>query len=380
MAAGRRYADTRSRMEAAARQDVCRHFISGTCRFGSSCYFRHELPAPPSSQLCRYFHKGTCWYGERCRYLHVLQPEMLYGVTTAAAAADRRGSAPSVLPPSAAPSAERRRRSEPVVLRSEETSRRGRNASRTTLNTSRPPPADGGVLVANTKRQERGAHLDSARNSNLTQHAARQDTNEVPPSSQTSEDGAAAAAAAAASSGASGAQSEAEAAQAFLQSRDVTCGICMDKVYDKSNPGERVFGILPNCNHPFCLDCIKTWRKTRDLTPNLVKTCPQCRVSSAFYVPSKFWVEGEEKETLIAAFREKLRKKRCLYYSRYGYCPFRSECLHRHDKPPAHRLTRYQDDDDDVDLLGFVIAMTVLSLDEDGDLELSFVVPEEDRS
>lgn len=151
-------------------------------------------------------------------------------------------------------------------------------------------------------------------------------------SNETTEDGAAAAAA-------SGTQGTIEEMEAFLQSKNVTCGICMDKVYEKTDPRNHVFGILPNCNHSFCLQCIMTWRKTKDLGPDVVKwvsvifkhltahddtwgkdltwhqclmifflrSCPQCRVRSAFYVPNKHWVEGQAKESVIAAFKEKFR-------------------------------------------------------------------------
>lgn len=51
----------------------------------------------------------------------------------------------------------------------------------------------------------------------------------------------------------------------------VTCGICMDNVYDKKPPRENVFGILPNCNHAFCKPCITTWRKMREYGPDVVK-------------------------------------------------------------------------------------------------------------
>lgn len=59
--------------------------------------------------------------------------------------------------------------------------------------------------------------------------------------------------------------------EAFLQSKDVTCGICMDKVYEKTEQRNQVFGILPNCSHSFCLPCIRTWRKTKDLGPDVIK-------------------------------------------------------------------------------------------------------------
>lgn len=51
----------------------------------------------------------------------------------------------------------------------------------------------------------------------------------------------------------------------------VNCGICMDNVYEKRPPRDNVFGILPNCNHSFCKQCITTWRKMRDYGPDVVK-------------------------------------------------------------------------------------------------------------
>lgn len=85
---------------------------------------------------------------------------------------------------------------------------------------------------------------------------------EIPPP-EIPENGAAAAA--------SGSQGKEEETEAFLRSKDVTCGICMDKVYEKTDIKSHVFGILPNCNHPFCLQCIMTWRKTKDLGLDVIK-------------------------------------------------------------------------------------------------------------
>ncbi len=54
------------------------------------------------------------------------------------------------------------------------------------------------------------------------------------------------------------------------------------------------FGLLENCDHPFCADCILTWHQHQKEQPgssNLVRTssCPYCRVESARLV---LWPEG----------------------------------------------------------------------------------------
>lgn len=58
---------------------------------------------------------------------------------------------------------------------------------------------------------------------------------------------------------------------AFDQSKDVACGICMDKISEKSTAQERRYGILPNCSHAFCIGCIVTWRKTKDFQEDVIK-------------------------------------------------------------------------------------------------------------
>lgn len=62
-----------------------------------------------------------------------------------------------------------------------------------------------------------------------------------------------------------------EESTAYKQSKDVVCGICMDKVYEKRNAQSRRFGILPNCSHAFCIECIVTWRKTKEFQEEVIK-------------------------------------------------------------------------------------------------------------
>ncbi|KAK2813533.1 hypothetical protein Q5P01_000775 [Channa striata] len=69
---------------------------------------------------------------------------------------------------------------------------------------------------------------------------------------------------------------------------DKMCGVCLENVLEKTHVSERVFAILPNCDHCYCLACIRSWRKIKHAQSN---TCPECRTESLFYVPSGRWVE-----------------------------------------------------------------------------------------
>ena len=55
------------------------------------------------------------------------------------------------------------------------------------------------------------------------------------------------------------------------RSEAVVCGICMDRVYEKPLPEERLFGILPNCSHAYCVGCIRKWRRSRDFQSMVIK-------------------------------------------------------------------------------------------------------------
>ncbi|NXS03681.1 MKRN2 ligase, partial [Oxylabes madagascariensis] len=80
----------------------------------------------------------------------------------------------------------------------------------------------------------------------------------------------------------------------------------MDKVYEKLLPEERFFGILPNCSHPYCVGCIRTWRQRHDFDITVIKACPVCRTLSSYYIPHKYWIsDAGEKEDLIRTFKER---------------------------------------------------------------------------
>lgn len=57
---------------------------------------------------------------------------------------------------------------------------------------------------------------------------------------------------------------------AIARSRDKTCGVCFEVIVEKSG-GEQRFGILPNCNHIFCLQCIRKWRLANQFDKNIIR-------------------------------------------------------------------------------------------------------------
>ncbi|XP_061205544.1 E3 ubiquitin-protein ligase makorin-1-like [Neopsephotus bourkii] len=339
---------------------LCRNFSRGFCRWGQSCRFAHDRK---SAQTCRYFQSGFCGYGERCSYEHIREepvpvgtrygpvppvPRSYWGSEPAPMATARGwGGARRSLAP-AAPSvahvafkfpsveAEERKAKEKIpahghvprgAIGGEAAPARARGASASIL----PLGWRGGGMCFSPLRallpagsQARVLHLDPSSSDPGKETGTRTDLAEVP-----KEPGAAAAPV---SSEALRARSEA-----------VVCGICMDRVYEKLLPEERLFGILPNCSHAYCLGCIRKWRRSRDFQSTVIKACPECRITSSYYIPHKYWVsEGAEKEKLIKAFKARTGKIRCKFFAQNrGCCPFKSDCIYLHElparPPPPHR-------------------------------------------
>ncbi|RNA16321.1 E3 ubiquitin- ligase makorin-1, partial [Brachionus plicatilis] len=121
-------------------------------------------------------------------------------------------------------------------------------------------------------------------------------------------------------------EKEMEEAFAVQRSNERQCGICMETVWDKEKVNDRRFGILENCNHCFCLQCIRQWRASKSYENKIVKACPECRVKSDYVTPSKYWFDNEEeKKKIISDYKSNLGKTECKYYKRgEGTCPFGS--------------------------------------------------------
>ncbi|VDP14859.1 unnamed protein product [Soboliphyme baturini] len=126
-----------------------------------------------------------------------------------------------------------------------------------------------------------------------------------------------------------------EVAFTMARSKGMQCGICMEVVMDKPNEYARRFGILPNCKHCFCLECLRKWRQAKQFDTKNIRSCPECRVMSDFVIPSTFWVEtDEEKACLTEVYKASMKSKNCKYFANGdGECPFGNKCFYRHVRP-----------------------------------------------
>mmetsp|Transcript_11288 Transcript_11288/g.24434 ORF Transcript_11288/g.24434 Transcript_11288/m.24434 type:complete len:407 (-) Transcript_11288:23-1243(-) len=117
---------------------------------------------------------------------------------------------------------------------------------------------------------------------------------------------------------------------------DPECGICFESILKR---GER-FGILENCDHAFCLSCIRSWRKQREQQDRQnLRLCPVCRNESFFVVPSDTpLTDPVEKNHVISTYKVEMARIPCkLFDYGRGKCPFGTSCFYLHLNPDGTR-------------------------------------------
>ena len=104
---------------------------------------------------------------------------------------------------------------------------------------------------------------------------------------------------------------------------------------EKANRSQHHFGILSNC----CLKCTRKWRGAKQLESKIIKSCPECLITSNFVIPSEYWVEDkEEKQKLIQKYNEAMSNKACRYFDEgRSSCPFGGNCFYKHAYPDGCR-------------------------------------------
>lgn len=114
---------------------------------------------------------------------------------------------------------------------------------------------------------------------------------------------------------------------------DDECCICLEKIIANG----KQFGVMDNCDHSFCLDCIRGWRATYDKRSGKhhFRTCPICRKNSYVVIPSAKMVKsGPEKDELVAEYKAVLKEIPCKHFNKgKGNCPFMNSCMYAHIMP-----------------------------------------------
>lgn len=124
---------------------------------------------------------------------------------------------------------------------------------------------------------------------------------------------------------------ELERKERVKRSEHVECGIC----YERPAASGRKFGLLQNCDHAFCLSCIREWRGAESVGTfgrEAVRVCPVCRTESFLVIPSDTYESNKSvRENLLARYKQKLSSIPCKHFD-YGRaeCPFAASCMYAH--------------------------------------------------
>lgn len=332
---------------------TCRYFIHGVCKEGENCRYSHELSTSRTT-LCRFYQKNCCLYGETCRFEHSKVKEESPALSSARPPSEPRP------PPESGPES-------------------GPGSEPESSPESRPGPAPDWVNAAEFVPGQpycgrvEGVDPEVDSSSSLVEDEAEDDKRKqlcpyaavgecryglncaylhgdacdmcglqvLHPSdvSQRTEH---------TKMCMEAHEKDMELSFAVQRSKDMTCGVCMEVVFEKVNPSERRFGILSNCCHCYCLKCIRKWRRAKQFESKIIKSCPECRITSNFVIPSEYWVEDkDDKQKLIQKYKDGMGSKPCRYFDEgRGSCPFGSNCFYKHAFPdgrleePSSQRTR----------------------------------------
>ncbi|XP_058046787.1 E3 ubiquitin-protein ligase makorin-1 isoform X2 [Ahaetulla prasina] len=301
------------------KQVACRYFMHGVCKEGDNCRYSHDLYTTQSGMVCRYFQRGCCAYGDRCRYEHT-KPLKREDTTTVSPVAKTYPSAstdvtssPGTLEVSSGETEDKELAAagagaEDWVNAVEFIPGQpyfGRAAPSCT-----ETPLQGMVIEEEYEKQQTSLEMKKQ----LCPYAAvgecRYGENCVYIHGdicdmcglQVLHPADAAQRSLHIKSCIEAHEKDMELSFAVQRSKDMVCGICMEVVYEKANPSERRFGILSNCNHTYCLKCIRKWRSAKQFESKIINNKP-CR----------YFDEGR------------------------GSCPFGGNCFYKHAYPDGRR-------------------------------------------
>ncbi|KAI3444994.1 hypothetical protein Pfo_001659 [Paulownia fortunei] len=299
---------------------LCKFFAHGACLKGEHCEFSHDWKAPPNN-LCTFYQKGVCAYGSRCRYEHVKvsrsqssasssSEDVSFRVGTAVYGA---GSTP-------------------------DTCVGGNSGHGDVVDGdydgdvvdgdydvgyfSNVDPSDRSMCsfaaVGDCPRGEKCPHIHG----DLCPICGKQCLHPFRPHEREEH--------------MKTCEKRQKQLEALRHSQEIECSVCLERVLSKPTSAERKFGILSECNHPFCISCIRNWRSSSPASGldvnSALRACPICRKLSYFVIPSVIWYSSkEEKQDIVESYKAKLKSIGCKHFDfGNGTCPFGTSCFYKH--------------------------------------------------
>ncbi|XP_022959901.1 E3 ubiquitin-protein ligase makorin-like isoform X2 [Cucurbita moschata] len=325
---------------------LCKYFAHGACLKGEYCEFSHDWTAPPSN-VCTYYQKGRCAFGSRCRYDHVKvshaessassnsqQPHVSESVSIAhtllssplspspGSTIELAGSRISCLP-SHVESAWSVECELPSGL-DDWGSRETRIISPADL-----PICSFSAAGTNCPRGDNCPHIHGDLCPTCGKqclHPFRTDEREEHMKA---------------------CEKKQKHLESLKHSQEIECSVCLERVLSKTEIAERKFGLLSECDHPFCISCIRNWRNSSSTSGmdvnSALRACPICRKLSYFVIPSVIWYSSkEEKQEIVDSYKSKLRSIDCKHFNfGNGNCPFGSSCFYKHLVKPGSYTWKY---------------------------------------
>ncbi|KAK7243589.1 hypothetical protein RIF29_38394 [Crotalaria pallida] len=343
---------------------VCKFYSRGACLKGEQCDFLHERKDQPAD-ICSYFQKGSCAYGSRCRYKHVKASQ-----ATSSASSSANGHQPLASDSVVSHTSKGTSSWIPKSTKLSSSDKRARNSQRKHQNSV----GNGDVCESSTRGSIPSEHFFcqfAAAACPLGDKCSRMHGNQclyckkhcLHPTDRKEKE-----------NHLMTCEKKEKYLQALKDSQEIECNVCLERVLSKPKPTECKFGVLPECNHAFCLSCIRHWRNSAPTSgfdmsnnANAVRTCPVCRKLSYFVIPSSIWYStNEEKQEIIDNYKANCRMIDCKHFnSGNGNCPFGNSCFYKHTvkpgsyawihkRPPPHRRPNNYDMYDVLDMLSDV--------------------------
>ncbi|KAI3448908.1 hypothetical protein Pfo_005573 [Paulownia fortunei] len=319
---------------------LCKFFAHGACLKGEHCEYSHDWKAPPNN-ICTFYQKGVCAYGSRCRYDHIKvsrlhspalsssadlssAEELPSGTATfgegiaTAVGAEYSASSRPFNPPSRPAWGENSGPRDTLQYDDEFADVRGVDpADRPICSFAAAGECPHGVDCLHIH----GDLCPTCRKHCLHPFRPREREEHMKIC-----------------------EKRQKHLEALTHSREIECSVCLESILSKPTAAERKFGILSECDHPFCISCIRNWRSSSPASGmdanSTLRSCPICRKLSYFVIPSVIWYSSkEEKQEIVDSYKAKLRSIDCKHFDfGNGTCPFGTSCFYKHTIKPGSFL------------------------------------------